>query len=158
MTRAYLKTFRPGGTPELLWLEPVEGMSRMFSALDDYHRRTIDRFLTWRLNAAGIEAAMIGKNAAPRWSRSLPCRITARIRYSFMVRNWQMVAHSAIDNGASSEDAHLLNCWEEPVAGLPTTVMANTISMALIAETAKILSMRDLSPNLRSPNVVTDPT
>jgi len=150
----------PGGTPELLWLERVEGyVKNVFRSYEITPEDTLIVFSHGGLNAAGIEAAMIGKECG-----ATVVAVTSMQNYRKNPAKHSSgqkladVAHIAIDNGAPPEDAIIyVDGWEEPVAAA-STVMAITISMALIAETAKILSDEGIyRPTFASPNVVTDP-
>jgi uncharacterized phosphosugar-binding protein len=128
----------PGGTPELLWLERTEGyVQNVFRYYNIQSRDTLIVLSHSGLNAAGIEAAMIGQE-----------------RGATVV----VITSMQIDNGAPPEDAiiHIPN-WAEPVAA-SATVLSVCISMMLVAETARLLSEQGLyAPTFASPNVVTDP-
>ena len=150
----------PGGTPELLWLERVEGyVKNVFRSYEVTPDDTLLVFSHGGLNAAGIEAAMIGKE-----NGATVVAVTSMQNYRkneakhSSGKKLADVADIAIDNGAPPEDAIIpIKDWEEPVAAA-STVMAITISMTLIAETAKLLSDEGVyQPTFASPNVVTDP-
>lgn len=150
----------PGGTPELLWLEREEGYVQ--NVLRYYNIDSRDTLIVLShggLNAAGIEAAMIGKERG------------ATVVVITSMQNYQKNAakHSSgnkladaadivIDNSAPPEDAIIrLPNWVEPVAA-SATVMGVCISMMLVAETASILSERGIYvPTFASPNVIPDP-
>jgi len=150
----------PGGTPELLWLERQEGY--VANVLRSYEITPQDTMLIFShggLNAAAIEAAMIGKK-----NGATVAAITSMQNYQINPAQHSSgkkladVADHVIDNGAPPEDAVVyLKNWEEPVAAA-STVMVIVISMALIAETASILASEgEYRPTFASPNVVTDP-
>jgi len=150
----------PGGTPELLWLEREEGYVK--NVLRYYNidsRDTLIVFSHGGLNAAGIEAAMIGqeRGATVVVVTSMQNYRKNAARHS-SGKKLADVGDIVIDNGAPPEDAliHVPN-WVEPVAAA-ATVMATCISMMLVAETARILSEQGIYvPTFASPNVVTDP-
>ncbi len=150
----------PGGTPELLWLERQEGY--VANVLRSYEIKPQDTMIIFShggLNAAAIEAALIGKQHG------------ATVAAVTSMQNYRMnppqhssgkkladVVDFAIDNGAPPEDAIVqIENWAEPVAA-SSTVMVIVISMTLLAETAKILADEgEYRPTFASPNVVTDP-
>jgi uncharacterized phosphosugar-binding protein len=150
----------PGGTPELLWLERQEGYVQ--NVLRYYNidpRDTLIVFSHGGLNAAGIEAAMIGKEKG-----ATTVVVTSMQNYRknpakhSSGKKLADVADIVIDNGAPPEDAiiHLPN-WIEPVAA-SATVTGVCISMMLLAETARVLSQEGVCmPTFASPNVVPDP-
>lgn len=150
----------PGGTPELLWLEREEGYVQ--NVLRYYNidpRDTLIVFSHGGLNAAGIEAAMIGKERG-----ATVVAITSMQNYKKNAARHSSgkkladVADIVIDNSAPSEDAIIrISNWAEPVAA-SATVMGVCISMMLVAETAKRLSEQGVYvPTFASPNVVADP-
>jgi uncharacterized phosphosugar-binding protein len=150
----------PGGTPELLWLEREEGYVK--NVLRYYNidsRDTLIVFSHGGLNAAGIEAAMIGQERGATvvvvTSMQNYRKNTARHSSGKKLAD---VGDIVIDNGAPPEDALIrVPNWAEPVAAA-ATVTAACISMMLVAETAKILSEQGMyAPTFASPNVVTDP-
>jgi uncharacterized phosphosugar-binding protein len=150
----------PGGTPELLWLERTEGyVQNVFRYYNIQSRDTLIVLSHSGLNAAGIEAAMIGQErgatvvvitSVQNYKKNAPRHSSGK--------KLADVADIVIDNGAPPEDAiiHIPN-WAEPVAA-SATVLSVCISMMLVAETARLLSERGLyAPTFASPNVVTDP-
>jgi len=150
----------PGGTPELLWLEREEGYVQ--NVLRYYNIDSRDTLIVLShggLNAAGIEAAMIGKERG-----ATVVVITCMQNYKKHAAKHSSgnkladVADIVIDNGAPPEDALIcLPNWVEPVAA-SATVLGVCISMMLVAETASILSERGINvPTFASPNVVSDP-
>lgn len=150
----------PGGTPELLWLEREEGYVQ--NVLRYYNIDSRDTLIVLShggLNAAGIEAAMIGKERG-----ATVVVITCMQNYKKHAAKHSSgnkladVADIVIDNGAPPEDALIrLPNWVEPVAA-SATVLGVCISMMLVAETAGILSERGINvPTFASPNVVSDP-
>jgi uncharacterized phosphosugar-binding protein len=151
----------PGGTPELLWLEREEGyVQNVFRYYNIDSRDTLIVFSHGGLNAAGIEAAMIGKER-----EATVVAVTSMDNYRKNAARHSSgkkladVADIVIDNGAPPEDAliHIPN-WAEPVAA-SATVMKVCISMMLVAETARILSSQGVyAPTFASPNVAADPT
>jgi uncharacterized phosphosugar-binding protein len=150
----------PGGTPELLWLERTEGyVKNVFRSYDITPEDTLIVFSHGGLNAAGIEAAMIGKERG-----ATVVVVTSMQNYHkngprhSSGKKLADVADIVIDNCAPPEDAIVnIKDWEEPVAA-SSTVMVIMISMTLIAETAKQLSDDGVyRPTFASPNVVTDP-
>jgi uncharacterized phosphosugar-binding protein len=157
---SWFNVLGPGGTPELLWLERAEGyVQNVFRSYHIDPRDTLVVFSHGGLNAAGIEAAMIGKDHG-----ATVVAITSMQNYRknpakhSSGKKLADVADIVIDNGAPPEDAliHLPN-WVEPVAA-SATVMSVCISMMLVAETARILSEQGIyAPTFASPNVVTDP-
>jgi uncharacterized phosphosugar-binding protein len=150
----------PGGTPELLWLERQEGY--VTNVLRSYEITPQDTMLIFShggLNAAAIEAALIGKQYG-----ATVAAVTSMQNYRINPpqhssgKKLADVADFTIDNGVPPEDAivHVEN-WAEPVAAA-STVMVIVISMTLLAETAKILASEgEYRPTFASPNVVTDP-
>ncbi len=158
---AWHNVIGPGGTPELLWLERQEGyVQNVLRYYPLESRDTLIVFSHGGLNAAGIEAAMIGKE-----------RGATVVAVTSMQNYWKNparhssgkkladVADIVIDNGAPPEDAivHIPN-WVEPVAA-SATVMKVCISMMLVAETARILSAQGIyMPTFASPNVIGDPS
>lgn len=150
----------PGGTPELLWLERAEGYVRnVFRYYNIEPRDTLIVLSHGGLNAAGIEAAMIGQErgatvvviTSMQNYRKNPARHSSGKKLAD-------VADIVIDNGAPPEDAiiHVPN-WVEPVAA-SATVLSVCISMMLVAETARVLSEQGVYvPTFASPNVVSDP-
>jgi uncharacterized phosphosugar-binding protein len=150
----------PGGTPELLWLEREEGYVK--NVLRYYNidsRDTLIVFSHGGLNAAGIEAAMIGRErgATVVVVTSMQNYRKNEARHS-SGNKLADVGDIVIDNGAPPEDALIrVPNWVEPVAAA-ATVTAVCISMMLVAETARILSDQGIYvPTFASPNVVTDP-
>ena len=150
----------PGGTPELLWLEREEGYVK--NVLRYYNidsRDTLIVFSHGGLNAAGIEAAMIGqeRGATVVVVTSMQNYRKNAARHS-SGKKLADVGDIVIDNGAPPEDALIrVPNWVEPVAAA-ATVTAACISMMLVAETARILSEQGVYvPTFASPNVVTDP-
>jgi uncharacterized phosphosugar-binding protein len=150
----------PGGTPELLWLERQEGyVQNVFRYYNIDERDTLIVFSHGGLNAAGIEAALIGKERG-----ATVIAITSMQNYRknpakhSSGKKLADAADIVIDNGAPPEDALIrLPNWEEPVAA-SATVLDVCISMMLVAETANILSRQGkYVPTFASPNVVTDP-
>lgn len=150
----------PGGTPELLWLERQEGyVANVMRSYEIMPEDTMIVFSHGGLNAAAIEVAMIGKEKG-----ATVVAVTSMQNYRINPPHHSSgkkladVADIVIDNGAPPEDAVVsIPNWEEPVAA-SSTVMTVVISMALLAETAKVLSSEGLySPTFASPNVVTDP-
>lgn len=150
----------PGGTPELLWLERAEGyVQNVFRYYNIDSRDTLIVFSHGGLNAAGIEAAMIGKERG-----ATVVAITSMQNYKKNAARHSSgkkladVADIVIDNGAPPEDALIrIPSWIEPV-GASATVMSVCISMMLVAETAKLLSEQGMYvPTFASPNVVPDP-
>lgn len=150
----------PGGTPELLWLERQEGyVANVLRSYEITPQDTMIVFSHGGLNAAAIEAAIIGKK-----NGASVAAVTSMQNYRINPpqhssgKKLADVADFIIDNGAPPEDAvvHLEN-WEEPVAA-SSTVMVIVISMTLLAETASILASEgEYRPTFASPNVVTDP-
>jgi uncharacterized phosphosugar-binding protein len=157
---SWFNVIGPGGTPELLWLERQEGYVE--NVLRYYSITPLDTLIVFShggLNAAGIEAALIGKERG-----ATVVAITSMQNYRRNLAKHSSgkkladVADIVIDNCAPPEDAliHIAD-WPEPVAA-SATVMKVCISMMLVAETARVLSDRGLySPTFASPNVVTDP-
>lgn len=150
----------PGGTPELLWIERQEGYIQ--NVLDSYHfdpRDTMIVISHGGLNAAGIETAMYAKNQGMKVVaitslenyRNNPPRHSSGKKLADL-------ADVVIDNGAPPEDGIIhIEGWDEPVAA-SSTVTVMTISMALVAETAQLLSKCGIHiPTFVSPNVMTDP-
>lgn len=150
----------PGGTPELLWLERQEGyVANVLRSYEITPQDTMVIFSHGGLNAAAIEAALIGKEHG-----ATVAAVTSMQNYHINPAHHSSgkkladVADFTIDNGAPPEDAivHIEN-WAEPVAAA-STVMVVVISMTLIAETAGILASEgEYRPTFASPNVVTDP-
>lgn len=150
----------PGGTPELLWLERAEGyVKNVFRSYEIKPNDTLIIFSHGGLNAAGIEAGLIGKENGA----TVVC-VTSMQNYKINAprhssgKKLADVGDIVIDNCAPPEDAVVkIKDWEEPVAA-SATVMSVMISMSLIAETAKLLSDDGIyQPTFASPNVVTDP-
>lgn len=150
----------PGGTPELLWLERQEGyVANVMRSYEITPEDTMIVFSHGGLNAAAIEMAMIGKEkGATVVAVTSMQNYRANPPHHSSGKKLADVADIVIDNGAPPEDAVVsIPNWEEPVAA-SSTVMTVVISMALLAETAKILSGEGIySPTFASPNVVTDP-
>ncbi len=150
----------PGGTPELLWLERQEGyVANVLRSYEITPQDTMVIFSHGGLNAAAIEAAMIGKKNGAKVAA-----VTSMQNYKINPAHHSSgkkladVADFVIDNGVPPEDAivHLEN-WKEPVAAA-STVMVVVISMTLLTETARILASEgEYRPTFASPNVVTDP-
>jgi uncharacterized phosphosugar-binding protein len=150
----------PGGTPELLWLEREEGyVQNVLRYYNIDSRDTLIVFSHGGLNAAGIEAAMIGqeRGATVVVVTSMQNYRKNAARHS-SGKKLADVGDIVIDNGAPPEDALIrVPNWVEPVAAA-ATVTAACISMMLVAETARILSEQGMYvPTFASPNVVTDP-
>ncbi|PKO12931.1 MAG: SIS domain-containing protein [Chloroflexi bacterium HGW-Chloroflexi-10] len=150
----------PGGTPELLWLERQEGyVKNVFRSYDIQPQDTLIVFSHGGLNAAGIEAALLGKE-----NGATVVAITSMQNYHKNApkhssgKKLADVADIVIDNASPPEDSLIsIPNWEEPVAAA-STVMGVVISMTLIAETAKILSDQGVyRATFASPNVVSDP-
>ena len=150
----------PGGTPELLWLERQPGyVENVFRYYQIDSRDTLIVFSHGGLNAAGIEAAMLGKERG-----ATTVAVTSMQNYRAndarhpSGKKLADVADIVIDNGAPPEDAIIrLPGWQEPVAA-SATVLDVCISMMLVAETGKVLSDRGVYvPTFASPNVVPDP-
>ena len=150
----------PGGTPELLWLERQEGyVANVMRSYEIMPEDTMIVFSHGGLNAAAIEMAMIGKEkGATVVAVTSMQNYRANPPHHSSGKKLADIADIVIDNGAPPEDAVVsIPDWEEPVAA-SSTVMTVVISMALLAETAKILSSEGIySPTFASPNVVTDP-
>lgn len=150
----------PGGTPELLWLERQEGyIPNVFDSYEMDARDSLIVISHGGLNAAGIEAAMYGKERGVKVIaitslenyRSSPAKHSSGKKLAD-------VADVVIDNGAPPEDSIIwVEGWDEPVAA-SSTVTVLVISMALVAQTAENLARRGLHvPTFVSPNVAADP-
>jgi uncharacterized phosphosugar-binding protein len=145
----------PGGAPGLLWLERAEGYVTSF--LSNFSFREEDTLLVYShggLNAAPIEAGL--------YARERGCAVIAITS----VRNHDVskATHSSgkkladladivIDNCIAPEDSLIDIGVEEKVAA-GSTVSVILISMALVAETAAVLSGRGVHlDTFVSPNV-----
>lgn len=149
----------PGGTPELLWIERQEGyMDNVLRYYNLDERDTLIVISHGGLNAAGIEAAQIGKQHGMTVVAitSMQNRRLATPKHSSGMALAD-VADIVIDNGAPPEDCIVrLPGWPEPVAA-SSTVTVLCISMALVAETARLLNDRGIhAPTFVSPNVMED--
>ena len=150
----------PGGTPELLWIERQEGyMANVFRYYTLDPRDTLIVISHGGLNAAPVEAALIGKEHGLTvvGITSLQNRRQVTPRHS----SGKALADAAdivIDNGAPPEDSLIrIAGWPEPVAA-SSTVTVLAISMALVAETARLLGAQGIHvPTFVSPNVMQDP-
>lgn len=150
----------PGGTPELLWIERQEGyMANVFRYYTLDPRDTLIVISHGGLNAAPVEAALIGKEHGLTvvGITSLQNRRQVTPRHS----SGKALADAVdivIDNGAPPEDSLIrIPGWPEPVAA-SSTVTVLAISMALVAETARLLGARGIHvPTFVSPNVMQDP-
>lgn len=150
----------PGGTPELLWIERQEGY--MANVLRYYNLDAQDTLIAIShggVNAAAIEAGLIAKERGLTVIAitSLQNRRQAKAKHS-SGKTLADVADIVIDNGAPPEDSIIrLPGWPEPVAA-SSTVTVLCISMALVAETARVLNERGIhAPTFVSPNVMQDP-
>lgn len=145
----------PGGAPGLLWLERKEGYVSTF--LSNFSFREEDTLLVYShggLNAAAIEAGL--------YARERGCAVIAITS----MRNHEVstathssgkkladVADIVIDNCISPEDS-LIDIGNPEKVAAGSTVSVILISMALVAETAGVLSERDVHMDtFVSPNV-----
>lgn len=137
----WFNVLAPGGAPELLWIERQEGYIETF--LGGYDFGSNDVLLVFShggINAAGIEVALAAKKA------KLPVIAVTSMenqRRAFPThssgKKLSDVADIVIDNCVPPEDALVkLDGQEEPVAAGSTAAVV-VITMALVAEVAKIL-------------------
>jgi uncharacterized phosphosugar-binding protein len=145
----------PGGAPELLWLERQEGYVQNF--LKAYDFESADSLLVYShggLNAAPIEAAL--------YARSLGAKViavTSLANRQVSVPNHSSgkaladVADVVIDNCVPPEDS-LVDVGQPEKVAAGSTFAVISISMALVAETARILKSRGVHlDTFVSPNV-----
>lgn len=150
----------PGGTPEVLWIERQEGyMDNVLRYYNLDQKDTMILISHGGTNAAAIEAGIIAKS-----KKLKTVVITSKQNLAISTPHHSSgktladIGDVVIDNAAPSEDSliHLKN-WEAPVAA-SSTVTVITISMMLVAETARLLSERGIEqPTFVSPNTLKDP-
>lgn len=135
----------PGGAPELLWLERQEGYIASF--LSNYNFTSEDTLIVYShggLNAAPVEAAIYARESGTK-----VIAVTSLDNYSSATAqhsSGKMLADAAdivLDNCVPLEDSLVdIGQLEKVAAG--STLAVVTISMCLVAETAKILSNRGI--------------
>ncbi len=145
----------PGGAPELLWLERQEGYVRNF--LRNWSFSAHDSLLVYShggLNAAPIEAAQYAREKSSRVVAvtCLANQLTNQPTHS-SGKTLKDVADVVIDNCVPAEDSLVdIGQLEKVAAGSTFAVIA--ISMALVAETGRLLSQKGhrlqtfVSPNV----------
>ncbi|UCF36970.1 MAG: SIS domain-containing protein [Acidobacteriota bacterium] len=145
----------PGGAPELLWLERQEGYIANF--LKTYSITDKDSMVVYShggLNAAPIEAA--------QYARAKGCKVIAvtsmdnhrkaEARHSSGMKLAD-AADVVIDNSVPLEDS-LVDVGQIEKVGAGSTLAVIVISMALVAETARVLKERGVHlTTFVSPNV-----
>ncbi len=145
----------PGGAPELLWLERREGYVANF--LNSFEFTAADTLLVFShggLNAAPIEAGLYVRERGAKVVAvtSLENSRQAEAKHSSGLKLAD-VADVAIDNCVPPEDA-LVDVGRPERVGAGSTLAAIVIGMALVSETARILSEQGLELHtFVSPNV-----
>jgi uncharacterized phosphosugar-binding protein len=145
----------PGGAPELLWLERQEGYVQNF--LKAYRFTPSDSLLVYShggLNAAPIEAALY---AGARGLKVIAVTSLANRHISTPQHSSGKaladVADIVIDNCVPAEDA-LVDVGQPEKVAAGSTFAVVAVSMALVAETARILKSRGVRlDTFVSPNV-----
>lgn len=150
----------PGGVKELLWLERTEGYIK--NVLDQYPITEEDVVIVYShggLNAAPVEVALESKKRGAKVIAitSMENQKKAKAVHS-SGKKLSDIADITIDNGVPPEDALIEIEGRKEKISAGSTVSAVAITMALVAETGKILSeMGKLPPVFMSPNICNDP-
>lgn len=146
----------PGGAPELLWLERVEGY--VANVLRSYQLDSRDSMLVFShggLNAAPVEMALAAKEQG-----LCVVAVTSLANHNISKpthssgKDLADVADIVIDNCVPLEDAVVSVDGQKQKVAATSTVAAIVISMALVAEIGRELGARGVSlSTFVSPNV-----
>jgi uncharacterized phosphosugar-binding protein len=150
----------PGGVKELLWLERTEGYIK--NVIEQYPITEKDVVIIYShggLNPAPVEMAIESKKKGAKVIAitSLENQKRAKAIHS-SGKKLSDIADITIDNGVPPEDALIEIEGRKEKISAGSTVLTVAITMALVAETGKILSkIGKLPPVFMSPNICDDP-